>query len=172
LSNATQITNPNVTLPTDYSNRSIAFANATSSYAGGVNMLQGFYRGLVGNVTAFATPTPITMSAATFNMGTSADNQLSTSFIANFAGTVTMILRPANETSITGSNAFTGVTSTNTGRWLYIKTVTANTVVSGSSDVVPIDGTAAGTAILPATAGAWAALQSDGTNWVIMARGT
>jgi hypothetical protein len=37
---------------------------------------------------------------------------------------------------------------------------------------VPINGTAAGTAILPATDGAWAMLQSDGTNWIVMARGT
>jgi hypothetical protein len=172
LSNATQFVNPAVTLPTDYSNRGIAFANDRSSIDGGISMLQGFYRGLAGNVTAFATPTPITMSASTFNMGTSLDNQLSTSFIANYAGTLTMTLRPANESSATGALAFTGVTTTNTGRWLYIKTVTANAVVSAYSDIVPIDGTVAGTAILPATAGAWAALQSDGTNWVVMARGT
>ena len=171
LSNATQFVNPNVTLPTDYSNRGIAFANDRSSTSGGISMAQGFYRGLAGNVTGFATPTPITMTAATFDMGASQDNQLSTSFIANYAGTVTLTLRPANETIVTGS-VFTGVTTTNTGRWHYIKTVTANTVVSASSNIVPIDGTAAGTAILPATAGAWAALQSDGTNWVIMARGT
>lgn len=170
-SNATQITNPNVTLPTDYSNRGIAFANERSANSGGISMLQGFYRGLIGNVTAFATPTPITITASSFNLGAGADALLSTTFIANFAGTVTITLRPASETSVTGS-VFTGVTSTNTGRWLYIKTVTANTVVSASSDIVPIDGTAAGTAILPATAGAWAALQSNGTNWVVMARGT
>jgi hypothetical protein len=33
---------------------------------------------------------------------------------------------------------------------------------------VPIDGTAAGTAILLAVAGNWATMVSDGTNWVIM----
>jgi len=171
-SNATQITNPNVTLPTDYSNRGIAFANDRSANSGGVSMLQGFYRGLAGNVTAFATPTPITITVAGFDTGATANALLSTSFIVNFAGTVTITLRPASETSVTGSNAFTGVSTTNTGRWIYIKTVTANAVVSASSNIVPIDGTAAGAAILPATAGAWAALQSDGTNWVIMARGT
>lgn len=172
LSNATQITNPNVTLPTDYSNRGIAFANDRSSVLGGVSMAQGFQRGLAGNVTGFATPTPITITAAGFNTGATQDGQLATSFIANFAGTVTITLRPANESSVTGTNVFTGMTTTNTGRWIYIKTVTANAVVSASSNIVPIDGTAAGTAILPATAGAWAALQSDGTNFVIMARGT
>jgi hypothetical protein len=56
----------------------------------------------------------------------------------------------------------------NIGRIITIKTVTANTVVSASSNVVPIDGTVAGTAILAGTAGKWATFASDGTNWVIM----
>ena len=55
-----------------------------------------------------------------------------------------------------------------TGREVMIKTIAAQTVVSASSNVVPIAGGAAGTAILAATAGAWATLVSDGTNWVIM----
>ncbi|WP_176479108.1 hypothetical protein [Mesorhizobium sp. WSM3860] len=49
-----------------------------------------------------------------------------------------------------------------------IKTIQAQTVVSASSNVVPLAGGAAGTAILAATARKWATLVSDGTNWVIM----
>ena len=55
-----------------------------------------------------------------------------------------------------------------TGREVMIKTIAAQTVVSASSNVVPLAGGAAGTAILAASAGAWATLVSDGTNWVIM----
>ena len=55
-----------------------------------------------------------------------------------------------------------------TGREIMIKTIQAQTVVSASSNVVPLVGGAAGTAILAATAGRWATLVSDGTNWVIM----
>jgi len=55
-----------------------------------------------------------------------------------------------------------------TGREVLIKTTAAFTTVSASSNVVPLAGGAAGTAIL-ATAGKWAKLISDGTNWVIMA---
>lgn len=55
------------------------------------------------------------------------------------------------------------------GRKVRIKTIAAFTVVSASSDVVPLAGGAAGTAILAATAGKWAELVSDGTNWVVMA---
>jgi hypothetical protein len=59
--------------------------------------------------------------------------------------------------------------STNTGRELMFKNLSGTyTVISNASNVVPIDGTSAGTAILPATAGAWATLVSDGTNWIIM----
>ena len=55
-----------------------------------------------------------------------------------------------------------------TGREVMIKTIAAQTVVSASSNVVPINSATAGTAILAASAGAWATLVSDGTNWVIM----
>jgi len=51
---------------------------------------------------------------------------------------------------------------------INVKTITANTVVSASSNVVPLAGGAAGTAILAATAGKWADLISDGTNWQII----
>jgi hypothetical protein len=55
------------------------------------------------------------------------------------------------------------------GREIYLRTITAQTVVSASSNVVPLIGGSAGTAILAATAGKWARLKSDGTNWQIMA---
>ncbi|WP_292577792.1 collagen-like protein [Mesorhizobium sp.] len=53
-------------------------------------------------------------------------------------------------------------------RRITLKTVQAFTVVSASSNVVPLTGTAAGTAILAATAGKWVDLISDGANWVAM----
>lgn len=56
-----------------------------------------------------------------------------------------------------------------TGRRVVIKTIAAYTVVSASSNVVPINSATAGTEILAATAGKWAELVSDGTNWVAMA---
>ena len=55
-----------------------------------------------------------------------------------------------------------------TGREFTIKVITAHTVISASSNVVPRNSATAGTAILAATAGAWATLVSNGTNWVIM----
>lgn len=54
------------------------------------------------------------------------------------------------------------------GRELNIKTIQAQAVLSDTSNVVPIDSVAAGTAIVPATAGSWCQLKSDGTNWIAM----
>lgn len=75
-----------------------------------------------------------------------------THVIANRAGTVTLTLPAA---------------SSNTGREFTVRTIQAQTVVSATSNVVPCVGGSAGTAILAATAGKWATLVSDGTNYQI-----
>lgn len=59
--------------------------------------------------------------------------------------------------------------ASNAGRAVTLKTIVGFAIVSVASDVVPLAGGAAGTAIVPAVAGAWATIVSDGTNWVIMA---
>jgi hypothetical protein len=55
-----------------------------------------------------------------------------------------------------------------TGRSLTFKNLQPQLLVSASSNVVPIDSTTAGTAILLSVAGNWATMVSNGTNWVIM----
>lgn len=57
--------------------------------------------------------------------------------------------------------------SANTGRVLRFQNYQAQTLVSASSNVVPLAGGAAGTAILAAVAGDTATLVSDGTNWIM-----
>jgi len=57
--------------------------------------------------------------------------------------------------------------STNTGRVLHFQNYQAQTLVSASSNVVPLAGGAAITAILEAVAGANATLVSNGTNWIM-----
>lgn len=60
--------------------------------------------------------------------------------------------------------------STVPGRVVHIKNLSGTyTVISASSNVKPIGSDSAGTAICAASAGAWAMLVSDGTNWVVMA---
>jgi hypothetical protein len=96
-----------------------------------------------------ATKIPRTLVNATETM-VAADSSL----IANRAGTITLTLQSA---------------ASYPGRWLYVKTIQAQTLVSATSNVVPLVGGSAGPAILAATAGKWASLQSDGANWIIMA---
>jgi hypothetical protein len=57
--------------------------------------------------------------------------------------------------------------STNTGRELNFQNYQAQTLVSASSNVVPLAGGSAGTAILQAVVGANATLVSDGTSWIM-----
>lgn len=79
-----------------------------------------------------------------------------------------------NEVICNGSASITATlpaASSWVGRRVRVKTIAAYTVVSASSNVVPLAGGAAGTAILAATAGKWAELVSDGTNWITMATG-
>lgn len=55
------------------------------------------------------------------------------------------------------------------GREVMLKNISGTyTVISASSNVVPLVGGSAGTAILGATAGAWVTLVSDGVNWIAM----
>ncbi len=94
---------------------------------------------------------PITVTNSTYTIVATTNK-----FIFNRAGTITVTLPDPTITL--------GIT-------LMFKTIQAQSVVSASSNVVPIDDTTAGTAILPATDGAWATLYSDGVNWVILQRG-
>lgn len=62
--------------------------------------------------------------------------------------------------------------SANTGRVVVIKNLSGTyTVISAASNVKPLASGTAGTAILAATAGKYAVLVCDGTDWVIMAAG-
>jgi len=98
-----------------------------------------------------AAPAPVTKTANyTVDSGTGKDS----SIIFNGAGSLTLTLPAASSWP---------------GRVIRVKTIAAQTVVSAASDVVPLVGGAASTAILAATAGKWLDLQSDGSNWIGMA---
>jgi hypothetical protein len=58
--------------------------------------------------------------------------------------------------------------SSYSGQVLTFQNYQAQFLVSASSNVVPLGGGAAGTAILQNVAGNWATLVSNGTNWVMM----
>ena len=98
--------------------------------------------GSVGGATA-----PVTVTTSTYSVGTT-DLWL----INNYAGTLTLTLPTASSYS---------------GRQLNIQNYQAFTVVSASSNVVQIDGSATNTSILLASSGDRCTLVSNGTNWVM-----
>ena len=61
--------------------------------------------------------------------------------------------------------------SANKGRVLEMRNTSAYGVVSASSNVGQITGGSPTTTILPATVGSWCKLQSNGSEWLIMAKG-
>jgi len=98
-------------------------------------------------VNAFAAEAPITVNAATYTV-------LITDYSLLFTTTAPTVTLPA--------------AATYTGRILILNNITATAVISASANVVPLGSVTAGTAILAATAGKFAMIQSNGTNWVTL----
>jgi hypothetical protein len=98
---------------------------------------------------------------------------LGTGLVAPVTKTTSFTLGANENEAICNGSASITVTlpaaSSWVGRKVRIKTRAAYTVVSASSNVKPLDTDTAGTAILAATAGKWAELVSDGSDWIIMA---
>jgi hypothetical protein len=103
---------------------------------------------------AYVLVTPAVTPPRTITAASDTPSSTDVALICNFAGTVTLTLPLASSFS---------------GRTFRIKTITANTVISASSDIIPLIGGGASTAILAATAGKWADITSNGTDWEIMA---
>jgi len=97
----------------------------------------------------YASAAPNTQTGATYVVAAT-----DTDIIANRAGTVTLTL-PAAASFV--------------GRVIRVKTIQNQTVVSDASNVAPLTSATPGTAILAGTAGKWADLKSDGSNWITMA---
>ena len=94
---------------------------------------------------------------------------ISVSFVFNNAATYLVL--PTDTLIIQGTVASVYTlpnVSSYPGRILKMVTRFAGTVTSASSNVVPLAGGAAGTAILSAAPGQWATLISDGNNWIII----
>ena len=124
-----------------YGNGSGGFSNVT------VGTGLSFTAGTLASTAAVSTA-PLTKTAD-FTVGVG-----ETWFINNKSGSTCTVTLPS--------------AATYTGRELTFKNMQAQTLVSASSNVVLIDSTTAGTAILLAVVGNWATLVSDGTNWIVM----
>jgi hypothetical protein len=137
----------------DLTSGTLSAKDASASVSGIVNTTTQSFAGaktftnLVGFQRSIQRPVEsVTVSSASITTS-------STWVVVNNAGTVTLTFPSA---------------ASSTGTEFHIKTITNNAVVSQSTNVVPLAGGSATTAILSATAGKWATLVSDGTNWIIM----
>lgn len=124
---------------------SITNINIGSTVAGATGKIA--LKGEWTDVNGFGPQPPVTVNAATYTI-------LQSQFSLIFTTTACTVTFP---------NA-----ATYPGLTLHLKNITATAVVSASANVVPLASATAGTAILAATAGKWAMLQSDGTNWITM----
>lgn len=95
---------------------------------------------------------------------------LTTSLVTNAASTYTVLASDQMIIQTTTASTYTlPAPASFIGRQLHIVTQFAGAVVSASANVFPLAGGSPSTAILAATAGKWATLVSNGTNWVIVA---
>lgn len=99
-------------------------------------------------ITGMRNAAPVT-KVADFTLGDAEDY-----VINNKAGSACVVTLPAASAQV--------------GRVVVLKTIQAQAINSASSNVVPLAGGAAGTAIVAGVAGNWAEIVSDGTNWIIM----
>ena len=143
---------------------------------------------IYGNGTAIAAATisaPLSYSAGTLSItqsGTATNGYLSSTdwntfnnkqsvaapvtYTANFSVAATDVWI-INNKSGSSCTATLPAAASYTGRVLYFQNYQAQTLVSASSNVVPLVGGAAGTAILAAVAGETCTLVSDGSNWIM-----
>ena len=137
--------------------------------------------GLAGTVATATTTPAITLSTSVTGLLKGNGTAISAA-VANtdYVPLSTVITKTADYT-ITGTDTWiinnkTGsaltltfpAASSWTGRYITVKNMQAQAVNSASSNIVPIDSTTAGTAILLGVVGNWATMVSDGTNWIIM----
>lgn len=149
------------TCNTDYAVQTAADVDnfVVSGTTGGDDMNTGFFnnyayaagssnRIINSNVTKASELAFVTVTGATFTI-----TEATVYVVANFAGTVTLTLGSAKNIA---------------RQPIIVKTILNQTVVSASSNVIPLVGGAAGTAICAGTAGTSAILVPNGTNWEIM----
>lgn len=130
-------TGPTLTRTTIFSSSN---SGSAVTFSGTVNVFVTFPSEIVSTA-------PVTVTASTYTVGTT-----DVWIINNYAGTMTVTLPTAASYS---------------GRVLNFQNYQAYTVVSASSNVVPIGGGSASTAILNAIVGDQCTLVSNGTNWVL-----
>jgi hypothetical protein len=130
--------------------------------------------GTISNTGTLTLPTSTDTLVGRATTDTLTNKTLTSPVISAISNTGTLTLPTATDTLVgrattdTLTNKTLTAPASYTGRVVVMKTIQAQAINSASSNVVPLAGGAAGTAIVSGTAGNWAELVSDGTNWIIM----
>lgn len=111
--------------------------------------------------------TTVAAQQLTINGRLNANGGLCVPYAAKSAN-YTMLASDGNLTFTAAATLTLLAASTCPGRMIVIRNTAAVAIISASANVIPLAGGGAGTAILAATAGKFAMLQSDGTNWQTM----
>jgi len=168
---ATATTTPAITLSTSITGilkgngTAISAATSGTDYApatSGTSILYGNGSGGFSNVTVGS---GLSFSAGTLAATTSAPSAPVTK-TADFTVAATDVWLINNKSGSTCTVTLP-TPSTNSGRVLYFQNYQTQTLVSASSNVVPLAGGSAATSILLASSGDSATLVSDGTNWLM-----
>ena len=154
-------------------------SNAGSGTVTNVSVVSA--NGFAGTVATDTTTPAITLSTTVTGVLKGNGTAISAAVANTDYVPLSTVLTKTADYAITGTDTWiinnkTGSTFTLTfpaasawpGRYITVKNMQAQSVVSATSNIVPIDSTTAGTAILVNAIGNWATLVSDGTNWVIM----
>ena len=161
---ATATTTPAITLTTSITG--LLYGNGTALAAATISAPLAYSAGTL-SITQSNTSTSGYLSSTDWN---TFNNKQSTSapvtYTANFsvATTDNWIINNKSGSSCT---ATLPAASSYSGRVLHFQNYQAQTLISASSNVVPLAGGAAGTSILLASAGDSATLVSDGSNWLM-----
>jgi hypothetical protein len=126
--------------------------NALLTAGAGISVTNGAGSITVATTGAISTSAPVTI---TNNYAVAATDSW---IINNKSGSSCVLTLPA--------------AATYSGRAITVQNYQNQTVTSATSNVVPLGGGAASTAILSAVIGDWATIVSDGSNWVVMQTAT
>jgi hypothetical protein len=139
-----------------------AFSGGVTISAGGVNVTGGAT--IAGGETITGGLT-VSTGATTLNglLATHLPAAVTATSYTIAGSDVSLVLAPTGTMTLSMPTA-----SGSSGRLLFLKLTTAFAVNSAVSNVTPLAGGTASSAIMPATAGKYCMLQSDGTTWQIM----
>lgn len=162
---ATATTTPAITISTSISG--LLYGNGTALAAATVSAPLSYSAGTLSIPVATSSANGYLSSTdwSTFNSKQSVAAPVT--YTSNFSVGATDVWI-INNKSGSSCTATLPTASSYTGRVLYFQNYQAQTLISASSNVVPMAGGAAGTAILAAVAGDTCTLVSDGTNWIMM----